>query len=208
MSLRAAGLSCQGDCALRVSDLRAQIAVNNCGLRELGRLVDKYSLETIQAYRGHIRDNAAEAMREALGRFLAGRPRFESAFEDYLDDGSRIAVRLTIERGNDPPHTHRAVIDFDSTSPELSTSLNAPMAVTRAAVLYVFRTLIDKDIPLNSGCLDPIEVHIPEGCLLNPSPDAAVVGGNVETSQRVVDALLGALGITAGESNALHGKYL
>ncbi len=84
MSLRTADLPCQGDCARRVSDLRAQIAANNCGLRELGRLVDKYSLETIQAYMGHIRDNAAEAMREALGRFLDGRPRFESGFEDYL----------------------------------------------------------------------------------------------------------------------------
>ncbi|UCH62851.1 MAG: hydantoinase B/oxoprolinase family protein [Fidelibacterota bacterium] len=188
----------------RVSDLRAQIAANNCGLRELGRLVDKYSLETIQAYMGHIRDNAAEAMREALGRFLNGRPRFESTFEDYLDDGSRIAVRLTIEQGNDPPHFYRAIINFDGTSPQLSTSLNAPAAVTRAAVLYVFRTLIDKDIPLNSGCLDPIDVFIPKSCLLNPSPNAAVVGGNVETSQRVVDVLLGALGIAAASQGTMN----
>ena len=188
----------------RVSDLRAQIAANNCGMRELQRLVDKYSLKTIQAYMGHIRDNAAEAMREALGRFLDGRPCFESTFEDYLDDGSRIAVHLTIERGSDPPRTHRAVTDFNGTSPQLSNSLNAPVAVTKAAVLYVFRTLIDEDIPLNSGCLDPIEVRIPKGCLLNPSPDAAVVGGNVETSQRVVDALLGALGIAAASQGTMN----
>ena len=188
----------------RVSDLRSQIAANNCGQQELQRLVDKYSLETIQAYMSHIRDNAAEAMREALGRFLDGRPRFESAFEDYLDDGSRIAVRLTIERGSDPPRTHRAVIDFNGTAAQVPTSLNAPVAVTKAAVLYVFRTLIAEDIPLNSGCLDPIEVRIPQGCLLNPSPGAAVVGGNVETSQRVVDVLLGALGIAAASQGTMN----
>ncbi|MFB0516872.1 MAG: hydantoinase B/oxoprolinase family protein, partial [Candidatus Neomarinimicrobiota bacterium] len=188
----------------RVSDLRAQIAANNRGLQELQRLEDKYSLETVQAYMGHIRDNAAEAMREALGKFLNRRRRFDSTFEDYLDDGSRIRVRLTIESGSDPPHTHRAIIDFTGTEAQLPGSLNAPVAVTKAAVLYVFRTLIDEDIPLNSGCLAPIEIRIPEGCLLNPSADAAVVGGNVETSQRVVDVLLGALGIAAASQGTMN----
>ncbi|UCD39037.1 MAG: hydantoinase B/oxoprolinase family protein [Fidelibacterota bacterium] len=188
----------------RISDLRAQIAANNCGVQELERLVDKYSLETVQAYMSHIRDNAAEAMREALGKFLDGQQCYDASFQDYLDDGSRITARVIIQRGDDPPHTHKAIIDFSGTSQQLENSLNAPVAVTKAAVLYVFRSIIDQDIPLNSGCLVPIDIHIPEGCLLNPSPDAAVVGGNVETSQRIVDVLLGALGIAAASQGTMN----
>ena len=188
----------------RISDLRAQIAAGNTGIGELGRLVAKYGLATVISYMTHIRDNAAEAMREALGSFLEDGDPFESRFEDFLDDGSRIVVRLRIQRGDDPPHSHRALVDFTGTDPQVAGNLNAPLAVTKAAVIYVFRTLIDRDIPLNSGCLEPIEIRIPKGCLLYPAPDAAVVGGNVETSQRVVDVLLGALGVAAASQGTMN----
>ena len=188
----------------RISDLKAQVAANNRGVGELQRLVDKYSLATVHAYMGHIRDNAAEALREALGNFLSAGDFFSATFEDFLDDGARIAVRITIQRGIDPPWSHRATIDFSGTSPQLPGNLNAPVAVTKAAVLYVLRTLIDREIPLNSGFLEPVTIHIPQGCLLNPSPDAAVVGGNVETSQRVVDVLLGALGMAAASQGTMN----
>ncbi len=188
----------------RVSDIKAQLAATKTGLRELRRLVVKYSLETVHAYMDHIRENAAESMRQALFEFLGKRQKYESFFEDFLDNGAKIAVTLKIEKGSHPPATCRVVVDFSGTSPQLSGNLNAPVAVTKAAVLYVFRTLIDKDIPLNSGCLEPVEIQIPEGSLLNSSPEAAVVGGNVETSQRVVDVLLGALGITAASQGTMN----
>jgi|TARA_Y100000034_G_scaffold17583_2_gene19287 5-oxoprolinase (ATP-hydrolysing) len=188
----------------RVSDLRAQIAAVNTGIRELNALVEKYTLDTVLAYMGHIRENAAESLRLALGKFLAKDDRFESQFEDFLDGGSRIRVAITIERGDDPPHSHSTTIDFSGTSPQLKGNLNAPIAVTKAAVLYVFRTLIDAEIPLNSGCLEPIDIHIPEGSLLSPSDEAAVVGGNVETSQRIVDVLLGALGVAAASQGTMN----
>ncbi|MEE9464711.1 MAG: hydantoinase B/oxoprolinase family protein, partial [Candidatus Neomarinimicrobiota bacterium] len=188
----------------RLSDLRAQIAANTQGVRELQRLIDKYSQPTIQAYMQHIRNNATEALRDALGRFIEDIPQFESSFEDYLDDGSRIKACVIISRGERPPESHRAIIDFAGTSPQIYGNLNAPLAVTQAAVLYVLRALIDRDIPLNSGCLVPIEIRVPRGCLLNPNPDAAVVGGNVETSQRIVDVLLGALGLAAASQGTMN----
>ena len=188
----------------RISDLRAQIAAVNTGIRELNALVEKYTFETVLAYMGHIRENAAESLRAALGKFLTKTDRFESQFEDHLDDGSRIRVVITIEKGDDPPHSHRATVDFSGTSPQMKGNLNAPIAVTKAAVLYVFRTLIDAEIPLNSGCLEPIDIHVPEGSLLLPDHMAAVVGGNVETSQRIVDVLLGALGVAAASQGTMN----
>ena len=188
----------------RISDMKAQIAAMKTGIQELHRLVDKYSLKTIHAYMKYIRENAADAMGLALMQFLGRKQKYESTFEDFLDDGSKIAVTLKIEKGNRPPYTCRVVVDFSGTSPQLAGNLNAPIAVTKAAVLYVFRTLIDEDIPLNSGCLDPVKIRIPEGSLLNPSPEAAVVGGNVETSQRVVDVLLGALGMAAASQGTMN----
>lgn len=188
----------------RMSDLAAQIAANHKGETELARLAREYGVDTIKAYMGHIQENAAHSLRLALGRFLEGEGRFESSFTDYMDDGAEIRVRITIDRGDDPPHTHRAEIDFTGSSPQLESSLNAPRAVVRSAVLYVFRTLIERDIPLNDGCMIPLTLKIPEGSMLNPSPDAAVVGGNVETSQRVVDALYGALGIAAASQGTMN----
>jgi 5-oxoprolinase (ATP-hydrolysing) len=188
----------------RVSDLKAQVAANKRGAQELHRLVEKYTLDTVQSYMQHVRENAAEAMRDALGRFLTEESRFSSSFTDYLDDGACIQASILIEPGDHPPHTHHLTIDFTGTSAQLPNSLNAPVAVTKAAVLYVLRCIIDRDIPLNSGCLLPVNIHIPQGCLLNPSPDAAVVGGNVETSQRVVDVLFGALGVAAASQGTMN----
>ena len=188
----------------RLSDLRAQVAANNKGIQELKRLVRQYTLPVVSAYMQHIQINAMEAMTNALGNFLKEQPVFEGQFEDYLDDGSRIAVSIRIERGENPPASHRMFIDFSKTSAETKGNLNAPVAVTKAAVLYVLRTLIDRDIPLNAGCLKPVKIHIPKGCLLNPSPRAAVVGGNVETSQRVVDVLYGALEVAAASQGTMN----
>jgi 5-oxoprolinase (ATP-hydrolysing) len=177
----------------RLSDLRAQIAANHHGERQLRRLCDEYGLETVQAYMDHVRDNAAESMREVLGELPDG----EYRFEDTLDCGAKIACSIAI-RGE------RAVVDFAGTDPQLDSNLNAPRAVTIAAVLYVFRTLIGKPIPLNSGCLEPIEIRIPEGSLLDPQYPAAVVGGNVETSMRIVDVLYGALGAVAAGQGTMN----
>jgi 5-oxoprolinase (ATP-hydrolysing) len=194
----------------RLSDLRAQVAANNKGVRELQTLIRDYGLPVVTAYMGYIQENAAAAMTEALGKFVRDTPVFEGRFEDFLDDGTRIAVTLRIERGDHPPDSHRLVIDFAGTDPEVPGNLNAPVAVTKAAVLYVLRTLVERDIPLNAGCLQPVEIRLPEGSLLYPSPTAAVVGGNVETSQRVVDVLYGALGVAAASqgtmNNVLFGR--
>ena len=177
----------------RLSDLRAQIAANNQGARLLRELCEKYSLEVVHAYMGHVRANAAACMRSAI----AAVPDGEHRFEDTLDCGARIACAVTVSGD-------RAVVDFAGTDAQLDSNLNAPPAVTIAAVLYVFRTLIDKNIPLNGGCLDPIEIRIPDGSLLNPRYPAAVVGGNVETSQRVCDVLYGALGVLAAGQGTMN----
>ncbi len=177
----------------RLSDLRAQTAANNQGARLLRELCEKYSLAVVHAYMGHVRANAAVCMRAAI----AALPDGEHHFTDTLDSSARIACTITIDGD-------RAVVDFAGTDPQLASNLNAPPAVTIAAVLYVFRTLIAKPIPLNGGCLEPIEIRIPEGSLLNPRYPAAVVGGNVETSQRVCDVLYGALGVLAAGQGTMN----
>ncbi len=181
-----------------ISDVTAQVAANNLGVKLLNDLIDRYSLEVVQAYMSHIQSAAATKMRMALSR----RPDGDYRFTDHLDDGSPISVNVRITG-------EQAVVDFTGTGPVLSTNLNANRAITTAAVLYVFRCLIDEDIPLNAGVLEPVEIIIPE-CLLNPpeqedpSQSAAVVGGNVETSQRVVDTLLGALGLAAASQGTMN----
>ncbi len=191
----------------RIADIKAQIAAVNKGIIEVARLIEKYGEATVHAYMGHIRDNAAESMRGALANYLGDQASLDLAFEDHLDSGDTIAVKITLEKGGDPPHTWRAVVDFSGTSPQMKGNLNAPAAVTKAAVLYVFRLMIDEEIPLNSGCLEPIDIIIPEGCLLRPDDSAAVVGGNVETSQRITDVLIGALGL-AGASQGTMNNFL
>jgi 5-oxoprolinase (ATP-hydrolysing) len=147
-------------------------------VRELEKVIDHFGLDVVHAYMGHVQDNAEESVRRVLDVLHDG------DFVTAMDDGAEIRVQIRIDK--------RAVIDFTGTSPQRPNNFNAPFAVTRAAVLYVFRTLVDDDIPLNSGCLKPLRLVIPERSMLNPRFPAAVVAGNVETSQCVADALYGA----------------
>ena len=192
----------------RLSDLKAQVAANNKGMTELYRMNDAYGAVTVQRYMGFIRENARNAMNRALEKLAGEREFFESTFSDVMDNGAGITVsiRIAAPKGEKP----RIVVDFSGTSQEDSGNINAPTAVTTAAVLYTLRSLIDEDIPLNAGCLEPVTIIIPENSLLNPSPNAAVAVGNVETSQRIVDVLLGALGKAAASqgtmNNLLFGK--
>jgi 5-oxoprolinase (ATP-hydrolysing) len=176
-----------------LADLRAQVAANEKGARELGRMVEEFGLGTVRAYMNHVQDNAEEAVRKVLAGLSGG------SFAYPMDDGAEIRVAVTVDRS-----ARRARIDFSGTSPQRPGNFNAPAAVTKAAVLYVFRTLVLDDIPLNAGCLRPLEILIPEGSLLNPVYPAAVVAGNVETSQHVVDALYGALGVLAASQGTMN----
>jgi 5-oxoprolinase (ATP-hydrolysing) len=183
-----------------LADITAQIAANNQGVRDLHRLVERYSLPVTLAYMRHIQDAAERKMRAALARLPDGR----REFVDHLDDGTPIAVSVTITGD-------RAMVDFTGTGPVLAGNLNANRAIVTAALLYCLRLLIDEDIPLNQGVLAPVELVLPECCLNpNPPPDAppekcpAVVGGNVETSQRVVDVILAALGVAAASQGTMN----
>ena len=176
-----------------LADLRAQAAACALGARELLRLVERVGRGTVTAYMGHVQDNAAESVR----RVLDGLP--DGAFACSLDDGDEVRVAIRVDRA-----ARKAVVDFTGTSPERSDNFNAPPAIARATVLYVFRCLIDDDIPLNSGCLAPIRVTLPEGSLVNPGPGAAVAAGNVETSQLITDALFGAAGALAASQGTMN----
>jgi len=165
-----------------VNDLKAQIAANEKGVRELKRMVEAFSLRTVQAYMGHVQDNAAESVRRVIDRLK------DSEFSCQTDQGAVIKVKITVDR-----EKREATVDFTGTSPQQSNNFNAPEPVARAAVLYVFRVMVDDEIPMNAGCLRPIRVVIPEGSMLSPRYPAAVVAGNVETSQAVTDMLFGAL---------------
>ncbi len=176
-----------------LADLRAQIAATRRGGQALERMIAAWGLEQILAYMKHIRANARDAVRAVLRNLQDGRFRYR------MDCDAEIVVEVTVDRNR-----QRARIDFTGTSPQQDNNFNAPAAVCRAAVLYVFRTLVADDIPLNAGCLEPLDIVLPRGCLLNPEPPAAVVAGNVETSQYVVDALYGALGIMAGSQGTMN----
>ncbi|HET8608826.1 MAG TPA: hydantoinase B/oxoprolinase family protein [Burkholderiales bacterium] len=176
-----------------LADLRAMIAANHKGVVELTRMVRHFGLDVVHAYMKHVQDNAEEAVRRVIGVLKDG----EFAYE--MDSGAVIRVRIAIDHRN-----RSAVIDFTGTSAQLPTNFNAPKAVTMAAVLYVFRTLVDDDIPLNAGCLKPLKVIVPEGSMLNPCYPAAVVAGNVETSQCVTDTLYGALGMMAASQGTMN----
>jgi len=176
-----------------LADLRAMIAANQKGVAELNRMVAHFGLETVQAYMRHVQDNAEESVRRVIDVLKDGEFRYE------MDNGAVICVRITINRSE-----RSAVIDFTGSSAQLADNFNAPAAVTMSAVLYVFRTLVDADIPLNAGCLKPLKVVIPEGCMLNPVYPAAVVAGNVETSQCVTDALYGALGAMGASQGTMN----
>jgi N-methylhydantoinase B/oxoprolinase/acetone carboxylase alpha subunit len=176
-----------------IADLQAQIAANKRGIKELLQMVQHYSLETVQAYMQHIQDNAEESVRRVIAVLK------DSQFTYPLDDGSQIHVEIAINASD-----RSAQIDFTGTSPQQTTNLNAPLAICKAVVLYVFRTLLDDDIPLNAGCLKPLNIVVPQGCLLNPKYPAAVVAGNVETSQAIANALYGALGIMAASQGTMN----
>jgi 5-oxoprolinase (ATP-hydrolysing) len=180
-----------------LADLKAQIAANEKGVQELHRMVDQFGLDVVLAYMGHVQDNAEEAVRRAITK-LSHRLK-DGQFTLPLDNGAQIQVAVRIDATS-----RSAVVDFTGTSPQQSNNFNAPTAVCMAAVLYVFRTLVDDDIPLNAGCLKPIEVIIPAGSMLNPNPPASVVAGNVETSSCITNALLGALGVSAGSQPTMN----
>lgn len=176
-----------------LADLQAQVAANQRGVQELDRMVEHYGLITVQAYMQYVQSNAEESVRRVIDVLNDG------SFTYPMDDGSKICVNITID------HEHRSArIDFTGTSAQQSNNLNAPLAICKAVVLYVFRTLVEDDIPLNAGCLKPLDIIVPEGCLLNPRAPAAVVAGNVETSQEIANALYGALGVMAASQGTMN----
>ena len=176
-----------------LADLRAQIAANEKGVQELHKMVAEFGLDVVQAYMGHVQDNAEESVRRVITRLKDGQ------FTLPLDNGAQIQVAVRVNAAQ-----RSAVIDFTGTSAQQTNNFNAPKAVCMAAVLYVFRALVDDDIPLNAGCLKPLQVIIPEGCMLNPRSPASVVAGNVETSTCITNALLGALGVMAGSQPTMN----
>ncbi len=200
-----------------LADLKAQIAANEKGVQELGKMVAHFGLDVVQAYMRHVQDNAEESVRRVIQligvRFQLLEEQRQAAMKAQnnwnltpinsfalpLDNGAQIQVAIRVNAAE-----RSAVIDFTGTSPQQSNNFNAPKAVCMAAVLYVFRTLVDDDIPLNAGCLKPLEVIIPAGSMLNPNPPASVVAGNVETSSCITNALYGALGVMAASQCTMN----
>jgi 5-oxoprolinase (ATP-hydrolysing) len=176
-----------------LADLRAQIAANQKGVDEVGKMVDHFGLDVVQAYMRHVQNNAEESVRLVIDRLDDGEYRYQ------MDSGATIAVRVTVDRA-----ARSATLDFAGTSSQLGTNFNAPSSVVTAAVLYVFRTLVAADIPLNDGCLRPLRIVIPEGSMLAPAPPAAVVAGNVETSQAITGALFAALQVQAEGAGTMN----
>jgi len=176
-----------------LADLRAMIAANEKGVQELRHMVEHFGLDVVHAYMRHVQDNAEEAVRRVIDVLKPG----EFSYE--MDNGALIRVKINVDRV-----ARSATIDFTGTSAQLPNNFNAPSAVCMAAVLYVFRTLVDDDIPLNAGCLKPLNIIIPEGSMLRPRYPAAVVAGNVETSQCITDALYGALGVMGASQGTMN----
>jgi 5-oxoprolinase (ATP-hydrolysing) len=176
-----------------LADLKAQIAANEKGVQELRKMVAQFGLDVVQAYMRHVQDNAEESVRRVITRLKDGQ------FTLPLDNGAQISVAIRVDA-----KSRSAEIDFSGTSPQQTNNFNAPTAVCMAAVLYVFRTLVDDDIPLNAGCLKPLKVIIPPGSMLNPNPPASVVAGNVETSTCITNALYGALGVMAASQCTMN----
>jgi 5-oxoprolinase (ATP-hydrolysing) len=176
-----------------INDLKAQIAANEKGAQELRKMVTHFSLPVVQAYMQHVQDNAAESVRRVIDRL------HNSEFSYEMDQGTVIKVKITVDKKR-----REATVDFTGTSPQQPTNFNAPEPVTRAAVLYVFRVMVDDDIPMNAGCLRPIKIIIPKKSMLTPEYPAAVVAGNVETSQAVTNCLFGALGALAAAQGTMN----
>ena len=176
-----------------VADLKAQIAAGNRGVGEVHRMIEQFGLDVVHAYMRHVQDNAEEQVRRVIDVMADGE------FAYPLDEGGTIRVKISFDK-----EKREATVDFTGTSAQRPTNFNAPSAVCRSAVLYVFRTLVDDNIPLNEGCLKPINIVIPKGCMLAPEYPAAVVAGNTETSQAVTDALFGALGVLAASQGTMN----
>ncbi|WP_274628328.1 hydantoinase B/oxoprolinase family protein [Arvimicrobium flavum] len=177
-----------------IADLKAQIAANEKGVAELRKMVAHFGLDVVNAYMGHVQDNAAESVRRVLERLPDS-----SEYEYPTDTGQAIKVKITVDREN-----REATVDFTGTSPVMKNNFNAPEPVARAAVLYAFRVMVENNIPMNAGCLRPINIVIPDGCMLRPSYPAAVVAGNVETSQHVTNAMFGAMGALANAQGTMN----
>jgi 5-oxoprolinase (ATP-hydrolysing) len=176
-----------------VNDIKAQIAANEKGVQELHKMVAQFTLPVVKAYMQHVQDNAAESVRRVIDRL------HDSAFEYEMDQGTWIKVKITVDK-----EKREATVDFTGTSPQQPTNFNAPEPVTRAAVLYVFRVMVDDEIPMNAGCLRPINIVIPKKSMLSPEYPAAVVAGNVETSQAITNCLFGALGALAAAQGTMN----
>ncbi len=176
-----------------IADMHAQIAANEKGVQELLRMCDHFGLDVVRAYMGHVQDNAEEAVRRVISVLKDG------SYEYPLDNGAVIRVAVRVDN-----QARSAVVDFTGTSDQLDNNFNAPGAIAVAAVLYVFRTLVNDDIPLNDGCLVPLSIILPEGSMLRPNPPASVVAGNVETSMCIVNALYGALGVLAASQGTMN----
>ncbi len=176
-----------------MADLAAQIAANETGANELRKIVDQFGLDTMHAYMRHVQDNAEESVRRVLDVLR------DSSFSYPLDGGAQIKVAISVDKAD-----RSATIDFTGTSDQSPLNYNAPLAICRAVVLYVFRTLVGSDIPMNEGCMEPLNVIVPAGSMINPLPPAAVISGNTEVSQSIADALFGALGIIAGSQGTMN----
>ena len=177
-----------------IADLKAQIAANEKGVAELRKMVAHFGLDVVEAYMGHVQDNAAESVRRVLERLPDA-----SEYEYPTDTGQVIRVKITVDRAR-----RQATVDFTGTSPVMKNNFNAPEPVARAAVLYAFRVMVEDNIPMNAGCLRPITIVIPDGCMLRPAYPAAVVAGNVETSQHVTNAMFGAMGALANAQGTMN----
>jgi 5-oxoprolinase (ATP-hydrolysing) len=179
--------------AQNLADVKAQIAANEKGVHELRKMVVHFGLDVVEAYMGHVQDNAEESVRRVIAKLS------DSEFTYPTDQGAIIKVKITVDR-----KAREATVDFTGTSAQQPTNFNAPEPVTRAAVLYVFRVMVESPIPMNAGCLRPINIIVPEGSMLRPAYPAAVVAGNVETSQHVTNALFGALGTLAAAQGSMN----
>jgi 5-oxoprolinase (ATP-hydrolysing) len=178
---------------VNVADIKAQVAANEKGVQELQRVVGQYGWPTVSAYMRHVMDNAEESVRRVIDRLGSGR------FDYQMDNGRRLVVAVSVDRA-----TRSATVDFTGTGPQNEGNFNSPPAVTKAAVLYVFRCLVGDDIPLNDGCMKPLTLVIPPGTFLSPHPGAAVVAGNTEVSQATCNALFGALGVIACSQGTMN----
>ncbi|WP_417270955.1 hydantoinase B/oxoprolinase family protein [Celeribacter sp.] len=176
-----------------IADLQAQVAANETGKRALLEVVSRYGLDVVTAYMGHVQDNAEASVRAVIDHLQDG------AFTYPMDEGAEIKVAVRVDRT-----ARRAVVDFTGTSAQQDGNFNAPLSISRAVVLYVFRTLVGKNIPLNEGCLAPLDIIVPEGSMLNPRAPAAVIAGNTEVSQAACNALFGALGVIAGSQGTMN----